>query len=273
MNKISKQLSGLSKSKNVFIKHHLDVKTRVKELMSNAIKKDKGENLSELLEPFENRFDEYMADIVKECNTSLSVYDKTRDEYYMINKERECINLTSLTTNYSRLPLSEWLFRYSSYFFDCEVELPEEISWGFNQSEDTFNMVAMIFMEGIQIAEENGFSDIGSSIFFANSSAKGTYIPMESYQMDEPSKGLNEVHLIMTRLNDILLKYPITIVGSPFSFDLKLEFGFENGFDLSNEYKGYRSELESTPFETISMIEMEMNEYVIDQLNEGIQQD
>lgn len=271
--KISKQLEGIALNKSAFIKHRLEMKAKVEELMFNSIRKDKGENISEILEPFDNRFDKYFAQVVRECNTSLILHDPSKDEYYMINSERECINLSQLTERYVRLPLSEWLARYGVHFFDIDVDLPQEVSWGFNQSEDVFNMVAMIFMQGIEIAEKNGNTGILAYDFLYQSSAQGNYIPLESFELSEPTNEINELHLIMSRLNDILLKYPISLYGNPFNAELIIDFGTGDNMDFLKSYNGFKTSHNATPFETMSMWEIGMNEYLIDLLNEGIQQD
>lgn len=250
-------------------KEHINIK--LNELMMNVVKREKGEDITSLLDRYNGRFDKYFAEIVNSCKASLVIHNQEHDEYFMINRDDNCINISALCENYKRLSLAEWLGRYSIFYFGFPVSYQKEQMRNFLTEDRAYNLVKLMSIEALHIAEFNDFDSDHTIEFLESMSQLEEYAPMTSFKAFDYE--LNELHFLMYGLDHFLLENPLEIKQSKspsggFEIDLYPRFGEK--LPIIQSYSEFKMETGLHPMEIMRIFIKAINEELITNLEERL---
>lgn len=250
-------------------KEHINIK--LNELMMNVVKRENGEDIVSLLDRYNGRFDKYFAEIVNSCKSSLVIHNQEYDEYFMINKDDKCINISALCENYKRLSLAEWLSRYSISYFGIPISYQREQIRSFVTEDSAYNLVKFMSIEALHIAEFNGFDSDNAIEYLERMSQLGEYTPMSSFNAYDGE--LNELNLVMYGLDNFLIENPLDIKErkSPKGdFEIEIYPRFGEKLSILELYDEFKLESDLHPLEIMRIFIQVINEELITHLEERL---
>lgn len=248
------------------------VKPKVENLLEVLKCRDRGEDLTEFLEPFGNRLDKYFAEVVKDCKTAIVVFYKEGDQYYMINKSKKCVNLTFLCSRFRRIPLSEWLTNNSVFYFNTVLpDLP--LSTAVPSFEgDAHRLVFEIALEAMGIVDYDGFERDDLKEIFEIRSKSGEFESIDNFKLGNTE--LNEMHFIAISIHYFLMNNPLDIEvewKNKGEFELYLIPGFVDTIPILKMYNKYQGQFGLHPMSQIDDELRSYNQFIVSNLEtEGI---
>lgn len=271
MKTIKKRISELPKPDYETINQALYVKDHLDELIMNAVKHDNNEDLREELRYDHQRFDMYMANKIRLCNTALCVCYRPTDEYYVITKSNRCYNISRLIKKKKIISISQWIHKMSFEIFDQWSITPEDTVLKLKKNTGLETIIE-VKNEALSIVNKNHPNSIFAKRGILNEGNSGDFEPFPPQCDLDMSLRINELHIFATLLFNILSKYPIDFTcfqdfKYPLGICVLIDVDFNDSWDVFIMYQSYRSKNKS-PFEAMELIETKINKEMISSLNE-----